>query len=264
MTTRKQFRRRLRFALAAPWCALILLLCTAEAGHFFDVNRTTHEPTEPLSLNSANVTGPLDWSKVGTGTLPDARLSGNVPLLDGTQNLIFAGNLINGAVVTGQVYSNGGDPSIDLSNPATGVLRDDGGACLEWSYDGVNIDGALSLGGVQIANGSGHLTPVALQMDDWYGNSLYADYGGLAVANSSGAVTAVGIGGFTFTDTIMIGTTEFTVSSVGNISLSSTGGGQSGANLHFGPGAGPVLMDDGGTEWKLSVDSGGVISAAPF
>ncbi len=151
MTTWKQLSRPLRLAIATPWCLLaasFTLALTPGGGLILDY---ANRPTADVSLTSTH------W----TGTLDPARLPASVAQYAGDQSLTTPGALALGGSLydrfgalliddpgqfhASQIHSRAGDPSIDLSDPASGCLRDDGGVSLSWDYAGIEVPGSVSV-----------------------------------------------------------------------------------------------------------------------
>ncbi len=218
MTTWKQLSRPLRLAIAAPWCLLAAFAAVAAtpATRALLLDAAS-KPTDDVSFTSPH------W----TGTLDPARLPASVAQYASDQSLTTPGAVALGGYLHDQygvlliddagqffasrIYSRTGDPSIDLSDPATGVLRDDGVASLSWTYDGIEIPGSVSVaagaiilsvdgtaefsGPVQCAGGVGVGGGYA-QIDD-YGNIQTAGFlatdGGNITSDGSGNLTVYGL-----------------------------------------------------------------------
>ena len=141
-------------------------------------------------------------SKLTTGTVPDARLSANVPLLDGSQNLILPHNLsandgsaaflsldTSSLQVHGPMYADGGS----VSTNGGGDLQVNGSASFAGFTVGVSSDGVLYVGdtiqlgqdgtvsATQFVGNASGLTGTANDLSVAFATEAYnADYAGVA------------------------------------------------------------------------------------
>jgi YVTN family beta-propeller protein len=115
-------------------------------------------------LNAGNITGTmaagqipnLDASKITSGVLADARLSSNIPRLDGTQTFTGSSNSFQGEVFTGsnlRIRAGAGIFTHNPSNNNGGRLHVQSGN--DGTFDGLYLNPFPGGGDVYVGNGAG-------------------------------------------------------------------------------------------------------------